>query len=55
MVIGSINDLVEGTYIYIPVSALKDDTVEVSLQLNVNPDAQGILNFDNISLVKKFY
>ncbi|HHU23862.1 MAG: DUF5011 domain-containing protein [Bacilli bacterium] len=55
MVIGSINDLVEGTYIYIPVSALKDDTVEVSLQLNVNPDAQGILKFDNISLVKKFY
>ena len=54
-VIGSINDLIDGTYIYIKVSALKENTTEVSLQLNVNPGAAGILKFDNISLVKKFY
>lgn len=53
--IGSINDLVDGMYIYIPVSALKDDTVELALLVNVNPNASGTLIIDNISLVKKFY
>lgn len=54
-VIGNLNDLLEGAYIYIPVSVLKEDTVELALLLNLNKNATGTLTYDNICLVKEFF
>jgi hypothetical protein len=54
-VIGDLTKLVDGTYVYIPVSMLKDNTTEVSMMINVGGSASGELSFDNLSLVKQFY
>ncbi len=53
-IIGDFQELVNGTYVYIPVSALKDDTVIISLVVNCSSGATGQLIFDNILLTKEF-
>lgn len=47
-------ELGNGTYVYIPVSSLQDDTVIVSLVVNCNAGATGYLHFDNITLTEEF-
>jgi hypothetical protein len=53
-VVGNINDLVNGTFVYIPVSQIDADTIELSLVINVGGSANGILYFDDILFVEDF-
>ncbi|MDD4000279.1 MAG: hypothetical protein PHX62_05235, partial [Bacilli bacterium] len=46
--------LVKGTYVYLPVSAIAEDTAEVSIMINVASDASGDLYFDDLLLLKEF-
>ena len=52
-VIGSVSDLVNGTDVHIPISVLKDETVQLSLVINIGGSASGKLYFDDILLSKE--
>lgn len=51
-IIGSKEALLDGTFIYIPVSQLKSTTVQVSVIIYVQASASGVLYFDDLLLVK---
>ncbi len=53
-IISDFSEIENGTYVYIPVSALQDDTIIVSLVVSTGGTATGQLIFDNIVLTKGF-
>ncbi len=53
-IIADFNELANGTYVYIPVSALQSDTIIVSLVVTAGASATGQLIFDNILLTQGF-
>lgn len=53
-IISDFSKLGQGTVVYIPVSSLKTDTVQVSLVINANNGASGTLMWDNLLFTEGF-
>jgi len=50
-IVGGISKLAGGTYVYVPVSALQNDTIVLSMVLNCSSTTSGKIYFDNIVLM----